>query len=364
MFEPSGWIAIIERMARPPTIEWKGEAGGQLELLDQRLLPTTVSFLSPRNVRQVHQAIQTLAVRGAPAIGIAAAYGMVIAAQELLDTDVPSRALEALGQEGEFLKSSRPTAVNLAWAVDRVLAAVIAARPQTVGQIRDIALAEARAIHSEDIAMCRAIGNHGAALIKPNCGVLTHCNAGYLATGGDGTALAIFYEANRRGIPFHVYADETRPLLQGARLTTWELKQENIPVTLITDSMAALVMAQRKVDLVVVGADRIAANGDVANKIGTYSVATLAAAHGIPFYVAAPSSTFDLSLKDGSAIPIEERKAIEITHGFGSCTAPKDVEVYNPAFDVTPASLIHGIVTERGVISPVDAGNVRSIIVR
>jgi methylthioribose-1-phosphate isomerase len=289
---------------------------------------------------------------------------MVIAAQELAAKDHSAPALESLREKSSFLKSSRPTAVNLAWAVDRVLAAFARAHPQTAASTVEIVLAEARAIHSEDIAMCVAIGQHGAALIHPNCGVLTHCNAGYLATAGDGTALAIVYEAQRRGIAFHVYADETRPVLQGARLTAWELMQANIPVTLITDSMAALVMAQKKVNLVLVGADRIAANGDTANKIGTYSVARLAAAHRIPFYVVAPSSTFDLSLPDGSAIPIEERRAEEITHGFGCQTAPTGVHVYNPAFDVTPAELIRGIVTERGIISPVHAANIKRTIAK
>jgi len=351
-------------VARPATINWVGETEGRLELLDQRLLPATIKILSLRTVAQVEEAIRSLAVRGAPAIGVAAAYGMVVAAQELAANIQPGPALESLREKGLFLKSSRPTAVNLAWAVDRVLAAVEQEHPQTAASIVGIALTEARAIHSEDVAMCRAIGQHGAALIHPSYGVLTHCNAGYLATTGDGTALAILYEAHRRGIAFHVYADETRPVLQGARLTAWELMQENIPVTLITDSMAALVMAQKKVDLVLVGADRIAANGDTANKIGTYSVATLAAAHGIPFYVVAPSSTFDLSLPDGSAIPIEERRAEEITHGFGCQTAPTGVHVYNPAFDVTPAELIRGIVTERGIISPIHAANIRATVAK
>jgi methylthioribose-1-phosphate isomerase len=350
-------------VARPATIKWVGEAEGWLDLLDQRRLPTTVEILSLRNVKQVFDSIQTLAVRGAPAIGVAAAYGMVIAARELAADQQLAPGLDWLREQGAYLKSSRPTAVNLAWAVDRVLAAVERERPQAIGQIAGIALCEARAIHSEDVAMCRAIGRHGAALIQPNFGVLTHCNAGYLATTGDGTALAILYEAQRRGIAFQVYADETRPLLQGARLTAWELMQENIPVTLITDSMAALVMSQGKIDLVIVGADRIAANGDTANKIGTYSAARLAAVHGIPFYVAAPSSTFDLSLPEGSGIPIEERRAEEITRGFGCLTAPIGVKVFNPAFDVTPASFIRGIVTERGIISPVHAANIRANVV-
>ena len=329
-------------MPRPPTITWHGQSTGHLELLDQRQLPTSITFLHPKNIADVFEAIKTLAVRGAPAIGVAAAYGMVLATRESTD-------FAQLRQKASYLKSSRPTAVNLAWAVDRVISAL-----EKNSLDPAIALAEARAIHAEDAAMCQSIGRHGASLIKPGSSILTHCNAGYLATAGDGTALAILYEAHRRGIQFQVYADETRPLLQGARLTAWELRQENIPVTLIADSMAALMMSQRKVDIVIVGADRIAANGDTANKIGTYSVATLAAAHGIPFVVAAPSSTFDLSLPDGSGIPIEQRAAGEITHSFGQQTAPLDVQVFNPAFDVTPASLIHAIVTERGVIRPVD----------
>jgi methylthioribose-1-phosphate isomerase len=223
-------------------------------------------------------------------------------------------------------------------------------------------LAEARAITDEDRAMCRAIGRHGAALLAPGDGVLTHCNAGGLATSDYGTALAVIFSAHEQGKSVHVFADETRPLLQGARLTAWELRQENVPVTLICDNMAAQVMKEGRVQLVVVGADRIAANGDAANKIGTYGVALLARAHGIPFYVAAPSSTFDLSLADGSGIPIEERDPLEITHGFGRRTAPEGVAVYNPAFDVTPADLITGIITERGVVQPVDAETIRSLI--
>jgi methylthioribose-1-phosphate isomerase len=311
----------------------------------------------------VFEAIKTLSVRGAPAIGIAAAYGMVLASVKICDRapDVPT-ARDQLNQMGDYLKSSRPTAVNLAWAVDRVIRVVQAGELQSPSQIPARVLAEARAIHAEDAAMCGAIARHGVGFIRAGAGVLTHCNTGYLAAGGEGTAGAIIYEAHRRGTVFRVYADETRPLLQGARLTAWELQQENIPVTLITDSSAALVMSQGKIQVAIVGADRIAANGDTANKIGTYSVATLAAAHGIPFVVAAPSSTFDLSLEDGSQIPIEERSALEITHGFGRQTGPDGISVYNPAFDVTPARLIHAIVTEHGVISPVNRPNIRAIL--
>jgi methylthioribose-1-phosphate isomerase len=223
-------------------------------------------------------------------------------------------------------------------------------------------LLEARQIDEEDRAMCRAIGRHGAQLVRPGQGILTHCNAGGLATADYGTALAVVFAAHDDGIPLHVFADETRPLLQGARLTAWELTRRGIPVTLICDSMAAQVMRERKVHLVVVGADRIASNGDVANKIGTYGVAVLAKAHGIPFYVAAPSSTFDLSIPDGFAIPIEQRDPREITHGFGRQTAPDGVGVYNPAFDVTPAELIAGIITEKGIINPVNSETIAATL--
>jgi methylthioribose-1-phosphate isomerase len=251
------------------------------------------------------------------------------------------------------LAASRPTAVNLFWSLERqrkVAARLPTARP---AEVVTALLAEACAIEAEDRAMCAEIGRHGAELLTSGDAVLTHCNAGALATAGDGTALAVIYAAVAAGKQIRVFADETRPLLQGARLTAWELSRRGVPVTLICDSMAATVMRQRKVQAVIVGADRIAANGDTANKIGTYSVACLAKVHGIPFYVAAPSSTFDLSLSSGEQIPIEERSAAEITHGFGRQTAPQGIDVYNPAFDVTPADLIAAIITERGVIRPV-----------
>jgi methylthioribose-1-phosphate isomerase len=337
--------------ARPPTIAWIGEADGHLELLDQRSLPERVEILRLDTVEGVWSAIQTLAVRGAPAIGCAAAYGMVIAARR-------ADSMPKLKAAAEYLKSSRPTAVNLMWAVDRVMSTI--KEPGTPAVIR--ALEESRRIHAEDAAMCDAIGRHGAPLIHAGDGILTHCNAGRLATGGSGTALAIVYEARRRGVPFKVYADETRPLLQGARLTAWELMDAGIDATLICDSMAAMLMAQKKIRLVIVGADRIAANGDTANKIGTYSLAIAAAAHGVTFAVAAPSSTFDLSLADGSGIPIEERDPAEITAGFGRVTAPPGVKVFNPAFDLTPARLIHSIVTERGIITPVNTQTVRATL--
>jgi methylthioribose-1-phosphate isomerase len=274
-----------------------------------------------------------------------------------------------LREVSAYLRTSRPTAVNLFWALDRMEACLAlpgavsdasqkrppATLPLSVANLTQRLLDEALAIEAEDRAMCRAMGLAGAALIGDGHGVLTHCNTGSLATAGTGTALAVLYAAAEQGKRFHVFADETRPLLQGARLTAWELRQAGVPVTLLCDSMAAQVMKEGRVQLVVVGADRIAANGDTANKIGTYGVAVLAKAHGIPFYVAAPSSTFDLRLPNGASIPIEQRDPREVTHGFGRQTAPDGVEVYNPAFDVTPAGLIAGIITERGVIRPVTA---------
>jgi methylthioribose-1-phosphate isomerase len=255
--------------------------------------------------------------------------------------------------------------VNLFWALDRMdaIADKTARQSGTTGvALLERLLDEARAIDQEDRAMCRLIGAHGAKLLKPGNGVLTHCNAGGLATADYGTALAVIFAAHEQGIPLHVFADETRPLLQGSRLTAWELSRRQIPVTLICDNMAAQVMREGKVASVVVGADRIAANGDTANKIGTYGVAVLARAHGIPFYVAAPSSTFDPSFPDGSLIPIEQRDPREITHGFGRQTAPDGIDVYNPAFDVTPANLISAIITEKGLIQPVSTATIREIL--
>ena len=339
------------------TVAWIGDAvGGCLRLIDQTLLPGRFLRIDLSDVEAVWEAIKSLRVRGAPAIGIAAAYGAVIGAR------AGNGTREALKTATDRLRTSRPTAVNLFWALDR-MDRVAADEPGLAGPaFVDRLLAEAHAIAEEDRTMCRAIGAFGAALIEPGQGVLTHCNAGGLATADYGTALAVMFAAHEQGKAFHVFADETRPLLQGARLTAWELQRRGIPVTLICDSMAAQVMKEGKVRSVVVGADRIAANGDTANKIGTYGVALLAKAHGIPFYVAAPSSTFDLDTPDGSAIPIEQRDPREITHGFGSATAPEGIDVYNPAFDVTPAPLIAGIITEKGVISPVDEAEIRAVL--
>ncbi|MBI5758663.1 MAG: S-methyl-5-thioribose-1-phosphate isomerase [Planctomycetales bacterium] len=336
----------------PRTLTWHGDATGSLRLLDQTLLPTECREIVCTTVEQVWEAIKKLRVRGAPAIGVAAAYGVVIGTRTTRDAD--RRAFDQRLQEvTDYLATSRPTAVNLFWALERLQQVAVAMPDALAAQVHDRLLAEARSIEAEDRAMCAAIGRHGAELLPDCCGVLTHCNAGGLATAGDGTALAVIFAAAAQGKSIQVYADETRPLLQGARLTAWELQQRNIPVTVICDSMAGWVMKERRVQAVIVGADRIAANGDTANKIGTYSVALLAKAHGIPFYVAAPSTTFDLSLASGDQIPIEERAADEITHSFGRQTAPTGVGVYNPAFDVTPAEYITALVTERGVIRPV-----------
>jgi methylthioribose-1-phosphate isomerase len=322
----------------PETLQWRGDS---LVLLDQRVLPGDVRYLVCRDVEAVAVSIETLAVRGAPAIGIAAAYGMVLAAR--------TGGRDALAGAKDRLARTRPTAVNLFWALERMLA-----KSRSVGDatLVEELLDEAVQIHEEDIAMNRAMSANGAALLPQRCAVLTHCNAGALATGGYGTALGIIRAAVRAGKNVQVYADETRPLLQGARLTAWELQQEGIPVTLICDNMVGALMASGRVNAVIVGADRIAANGDVANKIGTYGVAILARHHGIPFYVAAPTSTFDPSLPHGAAIPIEERNGEEVRSFGGVRTAPEGIPVWNPAFDVTPGALITAIISEESVTFP------------
>jgi methylthioribose-1-phosphate isomerase len=348
------------------TVTWVGDAlTGFTRLIDQTRLPTEYVEIDCRDVPAVWEAIKSLRVRGAPAIGVAAAYGAVIGARVQGTEDVAA-IRRALAEATAFLRTSRPTAVNLFWALDRMDAVAAAAAnrdtPSDGRVLLERLLAEARRIDEADRAMCRAIGRHGAVLVQPGHGILTHCNAGGLATADYGTALAVIFAAHEQSIPVRVFADETRPLLQGARLTAWELQRRGIPVTVICDNMAAQVMKEGKVQMVVVGADRIAANGDTANKIGTYGVALLAKAHGIPFYVAAPSSTFDRSISDGSAIPIEQRDPREVTHGFGRQTAPEGVDVYNPAFDVTPAELIAAIITEKGVIRPVSAGTISEVL--
>lgn len=340
---------------------WLGDATGKLRLIDQTLLPVEYVEIELDQVEQVFEAIRSLRVRGAPAIGCAAAYGLIIGLQKF--TSLPRAEFDKKVLEvADYLATSRPTAVNLFWALDRMRGVLPKEPSLSSPALLTRLLSEARAIEDEDREMCAAIGRHGATLLKDGTGVLTHCNAGGLATAGDGTALAVIFAAAASGKQLQVYADETRPLLQGARLTSWELQRRGVPVTLICDNMAGWVMHEGRVQAVIVGADRITANGDTANKIGTYSVALLAKAHGIPFYVAAPTSTFDLSLATGAEIPIEQRAAREITHGFGKQTAPEGVDVYNPAFDVTPAELIAAIITERGLIQPVTVENVRKVV--
>jgi methylthioribose-1-phosphate isomerase len=361
-------------MDSPRTITWIGDVHGYVRLIDQTLLPTKLEYRDCRTVEEIWEAIRNLRVRGAPAIGVAAAMGVVLGMQKLSSPPSP------LGGEGQgvrgrgayahrlkevtdYLRTSRPTAVNLFWALDRMERCVQGRTEDApAAELTEDLLREARAIEEEDRRMCRAIGEAGADLIQQGQGVLTHCNAGGLATAEYGTALAVLFTAAERGRRFRVFADETRPLLQGSRLTAWELHERGIDTVLICDNMAAQVMKEGKIHLVIVGADRIAANGDTANKIGTYGVALLAQAHGIPFYVAAPSSTFDLSLASGEAIPIEQRDPREVTHGFGRQTAPEGIGVYNPAFDVTPARLIAGIITEKGIIQPVNEKTIRAMI--
>ena len=340
------------------TIKWVGGVSGHVELIDQTLLPNEFRILAVEDVEAIWRAIKTLQVRGAPAIGIAAAYGAVLGVRRIADNVSLNEAKEKLKKTCDYLATSRPTAVNLFWALERMQQAAEDHKIQSVVELKQHLLAEAQAIRDEDAAMCRAIGKNGADFIKDGDSVLTHCNAGGLATAGYGTALAVMFTACEQGRRFCVYADETRPLLQGARLTAWELMQAGIDVTLICDNMAGHLMSLGKIDLVITGADRIAANGDTANKIGTYSLAVLARAHNIPFYIAAPSSTFDMSIADGTQIPIEQRAAEEVTESFGRRIAPEHVKVCNPAFDVTPHKYITALITERGVIPKPNRENI------
>jgi methylthioribose-1-phosphate isomerase len=325
------------------TVEYEDEA---VVMLDQRLLPDEETYLVCRDHHQVAAAIRDMAIRGAPAIGVAAALGIALAVRNH-QGPMTQGELDAVCDE---LAATRPTAVNLFWAIARMRARF--ARETGGASLRDALLEEARAILDEDLAACRRMGDLGADLIPPDARLLTHCNAGALATAGYGTALGVVRSAARQGKVRLVYADETRPFLQGARLTAWELMQDGIPTTLIADNMAGHLMSRGEIDAVVVGADRIAANGDVANKIGTYTVAVLARENGIPFYVAAPTSTFDLATPTGAGIPIEERAAQEVTHHGGRRLAPAGVSVRNPAFDVTPHRYVTAIVCERGVARP------------
>jgi len=331
------------------TVYWKD---GAIQLIDQTLLPGRFEEIRIETLEALWEAIRALRVRGAPAIGIAAAYGAALAAQQYEGKAVEA-CLDRVREACQYLATSRPTAVNLFWALERMKRCAEAHASLAIEGLKERLLAEAEAILEEDIRLGRRLGSHGADLLKDGDVVLTHCNAGGLATGGYGTALGVIYAAKEQGKRIRVFADETRPLLQGARLTTWELMQNGIDVTLICDSMAASVMRDQGVKAVLVGADRIAGNGDVANKIGTYSLAVLAQAHGIAFYAAAPWSTLDLSLASGGDIPIEIREESEVRCLSAACpTAPPDVPVFNPAFDVTPAALVTAIITERGIARP------------
>jgi methylthioribose-1-phosphate isomerase len=340
-------------------VAWSGDA---VAILDQRALPHREETLACRSVEEVCEAIRTLAVRGAPIIGVAAAYGVALAA-----TISPARDVGGLRAEiaaaGEALVATRPTAVNLGWAVARALRAAdraAGANGATMDAVRAAVLAEARAIEEEDRLACDAIGRHGLALVPPGARILTHCNTGMLCTAGIGTALGVVITAHREGRDVHVWVDETRPLWQGARLTAWELGRLQIPRTLLPDGAAASLMAAGEVDLVITGADRIAADGSAANKIGTYGLAVLARHHGIPFVVAAPTSTVDLATPTGAEIRIEERDPAEVTTPYGLPVAEPDTPTANPAFDVTPAALVSALVTERGVVREPDRARLRA----
>ena len=333
-----------------PTIAWRDS---MIRILDQTRLPEAEIFLDLSEIDALCEAIQLLRIRGAPAIGIAGAYGVALAARQAA-APRGAEVDDCVAQAAERIRTVRPTAANLAWGVDRVLGVFRQARSEGVSpdEAARRSLAEARSIHEEDLDMSRAMGQVGLGVVPDHARIITHCNTGGLATGGLGTALAVVFEAARHGKEPHVFVDETRPLLQGARLTSWELRREGIRATLLVDGAAAWLMASQGVDLALVGADRIAANGDAANKVGTFSLALAAARHGVPFYVVAPSSTFDPSTPSGEAIVVEQRPEEEVRRFGGQATAPADVEVWNPAFDVTPASLIAGWITEQGVLEP------------
>ncbi len=330
------------------TIEWKSS---HVRIIDQTKLPSRFAIINLKNIRQLWKAIKTLQVRGAPALGAAGALGAYLGIKDSKAKNW-KQFKHQLKKVIGYLSTSRPTAVNLFWALKRIEETANKNKQKSVNEIKEIILEEAKRILREDKDLCRRLSKHGARLIKNGDALLTHCNAGALATVDFGTALGVMYQAKHQGKKFKVYADETRPLLQGARLTTWELMREKIDVTLICDNMAALLMKQGMVNKIFVGADRIAANGDAANKIGTYSLACLAHHHKIPFYVIAPTSTMDTSLKTGNDIPIEHRGRNEVIRWGNRITAPLKVKVYNPAFDVTPAKLITAIVTEKGIFKP------------
>jgi len=350
-------------MTRLKTIEWS-DSKECVRLIDQTLLPEQIMYIYADTLDKMYHAIKILQVRGAPAIGIAAAYGLYLGVRDFSDDSDISTFLNHVDERAAYLAAARPTAVNLFWAINRMkkIARDNSGDAGNVGTLKKLLLDEANRILDEDRKMCRAIGEHGFELIKDKPCILTHCNAGGLAASEFGTALAPIYVGQEKGVNFKVFADETRPLLQGARITALELSEAGIPVTVICDNMSAAVMATGQVKACIVGADRIAANGDTANKIGTYGVALIAAAHNIPFYVAAPSSTFDLSIPDGTQIPIEERGREEIAFWGEKKTVPDKAMVFNPSFDVTPSKLITAIITEKGVIKPPYTENIKSIL--
>lgn len=339
-------------MSRLKTIEF---VSGNVIIIDQTKLPMELIYENVESIRQMYDAIRVLKVRGAPAIGIAAAFGLYLGVKDFSDNGSKQDFLLLFEKNADFLAESRPTAVNLFWAIKRVKSLINGLAENSglsVAELKNRVLQEALAILEEDRITGKAIGEAGVKLLEGKKNILTHCNAGGLATAEYGTALAPIYLGAEKGQKFHVYADETRPLLQGARITAFELKEAGIPVTLICDNMSASVMSKGIIDAVIVGADRIASNGDTANKIGTYGLALIAKAHNVPFYVAAPFSTFDLTIESGKMIPIEERDANEVICGFGKQTAPSGIDVFNPAFDVTPSSLISAFITEKGIIYP------------
>lgn len=337
------------------TIKW---INGAARIIDQTKLPNKFEYIYCRDVKTMWEAIKRLSVRGAPAIGVAAAFGVLLGIQKFKGQDKP-KFLKLFNETCDYLASSRPTAVNLFNMLNEMRAVVHCNLMADVPTLKKALEFQAMSIFKADQDVCRRMGDHGAKLIKNGMRCLTVCNAGALATVDYGTALGVFYSAKKKGKKFSVYSCETRPLLQGARLTCWELLQQKIDTTLICDNMAASLMAKGKVDIIFAGADRIASNGDTANKIGTYMLAVLAKHHGVPFYIVAPRSTFDLEIKSGQQIPIEERNSDEVTHFAGVSTAPKGIKVYNPAFDVTPAKLITGIVTEYGIIHPPYVKNIK-----
>jgi methylthioribose-1-phosphate isomerase len=343
--------------SRVETLRWRDN---RIEMIDQRVLPARFDYLAFDSAEGVARAIRDMVVRGAPAIGCAAAYGVALEAARLAGA-APAAFSSGLGKAFDALAASRPTAVNLFWALERMRAVLESAKPGQPPAIAARLLEEAHRILAEDIVANRAMGAHGAALLGESTRVLTHCNAGALATAGHGTALGVIRSAVAAGKRVSVVVDETRPFLQGARLTAWELVQEGIPVTLITDNMSGHLMGRGEIDAVIVGADRVAANGDVANKIGTYMIAVLARRHHIPFYVAAPLSTIDPRLATGAAIPIEERAASEVTGYGGIEWAPAGVSVRNPAFDVTPADLVTALITEKGVVHAPDPKKIAAL---